>query len=396
MNAGLAKLLEIMEADLSLPDKDLREALYKVNRNRGVMYGDIDFQGMGRKGLVIYRMEGLDKPTEYSWPQFVKMVRQAQKDDMKGDLAMTQSMEQKVTFDANAMALREIEVRIDQYAQEIVQNYLEIGRCICEAKDRKLVPHGQWEAWATAYTGMEIRTIQRLMKAAREVPAGSAMERLPLSKVMALLALPEPEQREALATEAADDSLTVKQLKDKIRQLTQEKDSQARSAQDLERKTARQDDMIVKLDADRAQMRTRISELEGCINNLIQAQAEAVNEEVAAQLKEKTAALRMELAEARAYAERQAELRQEAQQEMLNASMSAGGGMMGMRAFGPYELECAVRSFLGEAGVMAHMGAELSGMDESDRRDMRQCLNRVEDWLAAARKALDTVVIING
>lgn len=309
---------------------------------------------------------------------------------------MTQSMEQKATFDANAMALREIEVRIDQCAQGIMRDYLEIGRCILEAKDRKLVPHGQWEAWATAYTGMEIRTIQRLMKAAREVPQGSALERLPLSKVSALLTLPEPEQREALAAEAVDDSLTVRQLKEKIRQLTQEKDSQASSAQDLERKAARQDEMIVKLDADRAQMRARISELEGSISNLIQAQAEAVNEEVAAQIKEKTAALRMELAEAKAYAERQAELRQEAQQELLNASMGAASSAAGMRRFGPGELESAVRAFLGEAGVMAHMGAELAGMADSDRSDMRRCLGRLEDWLRAARTALDTVVIVNG
>ena len=309
---------------------------------------------------------------------------------------MTQSMEKTATFDMNALALRDIEVRIEEHSRNIRRNFLEIGRCLIEAKDRGLAPRGEWEAWAVRTTGMEIRSIQRLMQTAREVPAGSAMELLPMSKVLALLTVPEPEKREALAAEATDDSLTVRQLRERIRQLTKEKDSQAKSAQDLERKTARQDDMILKLDADRAQMRSRISELEGSINNLIQSQADVVNEEVAAQIKEKTAALRMELAEARAYAERQAELRQEAQQELLNNSMSMAGSVEGMRMFGPYELEAAVRAFLGEAGVMAHMGAELATIAESDRKDMRRCLNRVEDWLVAARKALDTVVIVNG
>ena len=118
----------------------------------------------------------------------------------------------------------------------------------------------------------------------------------------------------------------------------------------------------------------------------------AVNEEVAAQVAARVAELQAELAEARDYAAQQAELRQQAVQEMLNASMGQATAAA-MQKFGPYELESAVRAFIGEAGVMAHMGAELAAMRESERADMRRCLDRVQDWVNAARAALGTVVV---
>ena len=400
MNAGLAKLLETMEADLSLPDKELREALYKVNAHRGVVLKDLDFQGFGRRGLVIYRMEGLDKPTEYSWPQFVKMVRQAQRDEMKGDLNMTQSTEQMATF--KSAELHNVEVRIAEHFANAARNLVDVGRCLNEAKDRGLVPHGQWETWVEAHTGMHIQKAQRLMRIAREVPEDSAMARLSFTKVVQLLALPEPEKREQLALAAESENLTVKQLEERIKQLQQENQTREADAgklaaenASLERKAGRQADMLEQMDADRAAMRARIAELEGSLNNLIQTQNEVVNEEVATQVAARVAELQAELAEARDYAAQQAELRQQAVQEMLNASMGQATAAA-MQKFGPYELESAVRAFIGEAGVMAHMGAELAQMNDSDRNDMRRCLGRLDDWLRAAHAALDTVVIING
>ena len=58
-----------------------------------------------------------------------------------------------------------------------------------EAKERELVPHGQWEAWVRQHTGMSERTAQRLMATAREVPEGSVLATLPISQVQAILAL---------------------------------------------------------------------------------------------------------------------------------------------------------------------------------------------------------------
>ena len=229
------------------------------------------------------------------------------------------------------------------------------------------------------------------------------MARLSFTKVVQLLALPEPEKREQLALAAESENLTVKQLEERIKQLQQENQTREADAgklaaenASLERKAGRQADMLEQMDADRAAMRARIAELEGSLNNLIQTQNEVVNEEVAAQVAARVAELQAELAEARDYAAQQAELRQQAVQEMLNASMGQAGTATAMQKFGPYELESAVRAFIGEAGVMAHMGAELAQMNDSDRSDMRRCLSRLDDWLRAARAALDTVVIING
>ena len=111
--------------------------------------------------------------------------------------------------------LQNIERRISFHIQGAYANILEVGRCLIEAKESGLVPHGQWGEWVKRTADMSERSAQRLMQAAREVSPDSAMSRLPISKITAILALPEP-QREAIAEKAVEDNLSIRELNETI------------------------------------------------------------------------------------------------------------------------------------------------------------------------------------
>lgn len=110
-----------------------------------------------------------------------------------------------------ALRLEKIENRIRDNLNQYAECVIDIGRCLNQAKDEKLVPHGQWETWVKNNTGMGIHTAQRLMRAAREISEGSQLEKLSFSKAYALLALPADE-RESFAEEVDAENLSVRAL----------------------------------------------------------------------------------------------------------------------------------------------------------------------------------------
>lgn len=122
------------------------------------------------------------------------------------------------TTETRALTLADYEARIHLYKEQIGTGYIGIGRTLNEAKEAKVVPHGRWESWVTETTGLTPRQAQRCMQAATEIRDGSAMARLEMSKALMLLSSGlEEEQREEIATRAADEGATVKQLKEELR-----------------------------------------------------------------------------------------------------------------------------------------------------------------------------------
>jgi len=118
-----------------------------------------------------------------------------------------------------ALTLQDYEARIYLYREQIGTGYIGIGRTLNEAKEAKVVPHGQWESWVTATTGLTPRQAQRCMQAATEIRDGSAMARLEMSKALLLLSSGlEEESREEIAQRAAEEGATVKQLREEIKQ----------------------------------------------------------------------------------------------------------------------------------------------------------------------------------
>lgn len=289
-------------------------------------------------------------------------------------------LEKKETFATNSTPeLQIIEARIAGHMQGMAYNLLQVGRLLIQAKDANLVPHGQWETWVRHHTGFSERRAQSLMSAARNAPEGSRMEQLPVSKIIALLPLPE-EKRETVAIEAIEDNLTVKQLEERVASLTKSRDrykqqyhDQIAAGQQIEQARAN----AIKQSE---QLKRRLEEL-------------ASDDHISAKAQARIDELQQQLTEAEDYAAEQADLRQQAQQELLDASLGSGQAGLGQHEFNADDLSDAVNAFMGSAGILAHMGPELSAAPEAERRHIRYQIAIIETWVRDAYRALNIHVI---
>ena len=169
------------------------------------------------------------------------------------------------------MTLADYEARIFLYKEQIGTGYIGIGRTLIEAKEAKVVPHGQWETWVTETTGLTARQAQRCMQAATEIKDGSAMARLEMSKALLLLSSGlDEETREEIATQAADEGATVKDLREQLKQaklkLVQETGAGAEIREAL--KT---------LEAERKQLEQQLRALEQAYGDKLEEQMKARN-----------------------------------------------------------------------------------------------------------------------
>lgn len=297
----------------------------------------------------------------------------------------------------DAATLARIETGIRTAAQNVVQGYLTIGNYLNEAKGRKIVPHGQWEDWVLYNTGLSLRQAQQLMKAAREIPVGSAMAALPLSKARVILHLPDAEEREALAKKATEENLTVRNLEEKVRQLTENVSEARKSEHEMAQAVQQAQDMREQLAKDRkileddrrkmlqAQQEHQ-AEIERLRTALMQAEQQKQSTGISPEARQQIDALRQELADAEEYAERQAVLRQEAQQQLLKQQSQAICDVD--RLPDTLDLAAAVRVFIGAAGVFPHMSTTLANMDESKRRELMGYVDMIADWVDGAKAAL--------
>lgn len=298
---------------------------------------------------------------------------------------------------AAAVTLANIEYRIATHIQGAYENILEVGRCLNEAKDAGLVPHGQWEAWVRTNTGMSERNAQKLMQAARCVHSGSMMNKLPISKIQAILALPEAE-REPMAEKAASEDMSLRELQEAVKaQKKAEETAQAykEAQQKSEARAAEAERELQRLRHAEALARTTQNKLLDQLEKAREAAKTAPAGGISPEAQAEIDRLRQELDEAESYAERQAELRQQAQRELLNQrAQDVRGDATGSGGLTVGELAAAVRAFIGAAGVLPHMGMEMVRMPESDRQQIRHYVDMVDAWVEGARRSLNTTVYI--
>lgn len=284
-----------------------------------------------------------------------------------------------------ATQLAVIEYRIHDHMTNAAGHLLGVGQCLNEAKAAGLVPHGEWEAWVARNTGFTVRQAQRMMSAARQVPEGSALAQLPFTKIQACLQLPSADAAEAMAQRAQDEGLTLRQLQEEVRREKQRADMAEAKRMEVEGNLRSHDAQAAH---ERKQLRARLAEAEARAAN---APAGGISPEAQAKIDQ----LRAELEDAEAMIEHQAELRQQAQQELLNYQAQAARGEVPAPESGmsPMELAAAVRAFVGTAGVLPHMGMSLAQAPESDKREMWAYVDMVAEWVEGARRALQTVCI---
>lgn len=139
------------------------------------------------------------------------------------------------------MRRAQIEARIETCRDSAAGSMIEIGRWLNAAKAEQVVPHGQWTAWVAEHAWMDERTAQGWMQAARELPPGSPLERLGITKIRSLLAL-EPGEREAFAEEICAERLTSREVDARVKAIKAERDEALRVIGEQKRQMREQAD----------------------------------------------------------------------------------------------------------------------------------------------------------
>lgn len=278
-----------------------------------------------------------------------------------------------------AARLENIENRLHDNMNRIAESMIDIGRCLNQAKDEKLVPHGQWAAWVHQHTGFNTRTAQRYMEVAREIPSTSPLAGLEFSKVHALLALPAAD-RESFAEEVDAENMSVRKLKEAIE-----------ARQNAER--------------EREEEQNRRIELENALR-LKESQAARERDKLMRELEEaqKGGAARAEIERLQAEIEeqeeeiiRRANAEAKIKHELLAlqkqvARGDVGGATPTSEIPTPEELGEFVKPFiLGRASVIPHMGAELAMCDGITRAAYRSSIEKMLNWCNKALQAVDTI-----
>jgi len=251
-----------------------------------------------------------------------------------------------------------IENRIKDNLNRFSECVIDVGRCLNQVKDEKLVPHGEWQAWVEKNTGLSVRSAQRLMQAAREVPNASTLSHLSFSKVQALLALPAGE-RESFAAEVDAENKSVRELKAAI---------EAKQAAEKARETEEKKRRALEGEVDRLQ---KVLD-NPPVNAAAQAEIDRLEEEL----------------ERRAYAEQQAK----AELLRLKGDIARGNtSASDSKRLTPEELAAAAQAFIGRAAVFPHMGSELAACDFRTYAAYKEQVDMVHDWCIRAMQALNTV-----
>lgn len=314
------------------------------------------------------------------------------------------------------------EARIQLYKEQTVGGLIGIGRTLIEAKEAKVVPHGQWEAWATEQTGVHIRQVQRMMQLARTVTEGSSLEKLDFSTALLVAGsgLAEEEQ-ERIAEESSADHLSrsqVQQLIDEAKEQTL-LEEQKRHGEELASLTRQ--DMAVLRETERkheAELESLRKELTDKGNRMVLEAREKAQEAVYA-LEQKVqrlngekeklvnalnaaevlqddgeaARLRAQLEDVQVLLQRQTEDRKAAQAELLRlkagqANRTAAGeetGTLTLRA-----AEAARDTFLAAVSELQYMGAKFAQADETERQRWMDVLESIDRWVERSTEAVQT------
>lgn len=170
----------------------------------------------------------------------------------------------------------EIRIIERQTAKIVLQNGIEIGRRLKEAKEQ--IEYGGFGKWCEENLNYDQRTANRFMKLAEEygeIEDSTMLSKLSISNALSLLKVPE-EDREKFAEEHPVEDMTNKALEEEIRKLKEEKQKDTETIEALRK------------NADRESERTlqAIHEAEDLKRQLDDATSEQANPEEIAKLQE--------------------------------------------------------------------------------------------------------------
>lgn len=233
-------------------------------------------------------------------------------------------------------------------------NLVEIGTLLNRAKDEGLVPRGEWTAWVQEHAGMNERTAQRVMRIARELPAGSPLAGLGVAKLSALLTLPEGEREDA-AREMDAEHLSSREVEERVRAIRQERDEAVQRA-GAEAQKAAEERASARYAERLAAARSRIDALEARIAD---AQRSKPDEDALIRM----TALKDEAEKRCAEAEREIDRLCEQLDEQSTQLLRAGSGAAGGKPSPATRILSAIGALMAEAGNAPAELARMGGMD---------------------------------
>lgn len=139
---------------------------------------------------------------------------------------------------AAARSIATITAEINFYKAQTVQNILEIGKRLIEAKER--LPHGEWGDWLEEEVEFSERVAQRFIQLAKEYPNPSPVTDLSYTKLLVLLAVPEDDRAAFIAaphTVNGAEKTVSEMSKRELEAVIKERDAAQLAAKAAEEKT---------------------------------------------------------------------------------------------------------------------------------------------------------------
>lgn len=297
----------------------------------------------------------------------------------------------------------QIEMHIEMHRDSAAGSLLEVGRWLNSAKDEGVVPHGQWTAWVAEHAAMNERMAQKWMQAARELPPGSPLERLGISKIQSLMMLPAGE-REEFAQKIDAQNLSSREVDAQVKAARAERDEALRVVGEQKkqiREMARERDALV-IDARKqvsAEQAMEVDRLKSLVQSadkgrkqteklLDEARTEAERLRVALDVERRSAripdpkqarAIR-ELQEILEKKEREIDRLSEALDEAQTAAMRGGMAGNGERPSPVTMILSAIGGLMAQAGCMPGELARMQGLESEDRELLCGQARMVGQW----------------
>ncbi len=152
------------------------------------------------------------------------------------------------------------------YKQQAGTAFLEIGKRLAEAKEQ--LNHGEWLAWLKEKVDFSVSMANKLMRVAKEFSNSESIPNLGVTKALALLSVPA-EEREEFAEAVHAEDISVRELKDAIRQRDEtirqresERDSARRELSSRQIELKAQIERSASLQQERQDLLDRLKELE--------------------------------------------------------------------------------------------------------------------------------------
>lgn len=301
----------------------------------------------------------------------------------------------------------QIEMHIEMHRDSAAGSLLEVGRWLNSAKEEGVVPHGQWSAWVAEHAAMNERTAQKWMQAARELPEGSPLARLGISKIQSLMMLSSGE-REEFAERIGAESLSSREVDAKVKAARAERDEALRVVGEQKkqiREMAQKKDALItdaiartRVDVTR-EKQSEIDRLESLVQSadkgrkqteklLDEARTEAERLRIALDVERRSARIPdpkqerkiRELQEALEEKDREIDRLSDELDEAQTAAMR-GGMADGVEKTSPVtRILCSIGSLMTQAGRAPAELARMQGLDEEDRAILSGQARLIGQW----------------